>query len=92
MRNSLFQCFFGEADRGELQEMTDDSDGMDLEIRLAFLEDQLDQLSNEMALQQRHNARLSDELNRLMVLVRPILKASSPNAPTELDQSPPPHY
>jgi uncharacterized coiled-coil protein SlyX len=92
MRNSLIQSFFGEADRGELQEMTDDSDGMNLEIRLAFLEDQLDQLSNEMALQQRHNVRLSDELNRLMVLVRPILKASSPSAPAELDQSPPPHY
>lgn len=72
--------------------MTHDSDGMDLEIRLAFLEDQLDQLSSELAIQQRQSARLSDEFNHLVALIRPILKAASPNAPAELDQSPPPHY
>lgn len=65
---------------------------MDLEIRLAFLEDQLDQLSTELALVQRQNTRMSEELAQLVTMLAPLLHATSPNAPDALDQAPPPHY
>ena len=92
MRNSLFQSFFGEANEDELQEMSSDAHTTDLEIRFAFLEDQLDQLSSELALVQRQNARLSEELAQLVAVLTPLLRASSPQAPEALDQAPPPHY
>ena len=92
MRNSLFQSFFGEASEDELQEMSSDAHTTDLEIRFAFLEDQLDQLSSELALVQRQNARLSEELAQLVAVLTPLLRASSPQAPEALDQAPPPHY
>lgn len=72
--------------------MTTTTASTELEIRLAFLEDQLDQLSAELAQQQRHSARLADELILLTRLIKPMIDQSNPNAPTHLDQEPPPHY
>ena len=70
--------------------MSQDSTVSDLEIRIAFLEDQIDALNREIVSLNHDRDKLTEELHALANLVRPLIKQMS-----QLDGSDdpsPPHY
>ena len=71
--------------------MSQDTTVADLEIRIAFLEDQIDALNREMALLNRDRDQLTEELHALANLVRPLIEQMSRLGASD-DSAPPPHY
>ena len=71
--------------------MSQDTTVADLEIRIAFLEDQIDALNREMAILNGDRDRLTEELHALANLVRPLIEQMSQLAASD-DSAPPPHY
>ncbi|MEC8693925.1 MAG: SlyX family protein [Pseudomonadota bacterium] len=71
--------------------MSQDTTVADLEIRIAFLEDQIDALNREMALLNGDRDQLTEELHALANLVRPLIEQMSQLAASD-DSAPPPHY
>lgn len=71
--------------------MTQDLNITDIETRFAFLEDQLDALSNEALRLSKQNDILRKEMHALANLVKPMMMQISQIGTTE-DQGPPPHY
>ena len=69
--------------------MSQDTTVADLEIRIAFLEDQIDALNREMVLLNRDRDQLTRELHALANLVRPLIEQMSQLGAS--DDSPP-HY
>ena len=70
--------------------MSQDTTVADLEIRIAFLEDQIDALNREMVLLNRDRDQLTEELHALANLVRPLIQQISQLGAS--DDSAPPHY
>ena len=70
--------------------MSQDTTVADLEIRIAFLEDQIDALNREMVLFNRDRDQLTGELHALANLVRPLIEQISQLGAS--DDSAPPHY
>ena len=70
--------------------MSQDTTVADLEIRIAFLEDQIDALNREMVLLNRDRDQLTGELHALANLVRPLIEQMSQLGAS--DDSAPPHY
>ena len=71
--------------------MGQDSTVSDLEIRIAFLEDQIDALNREVVSLNRNRDKLTEELHVLANLVRPLVKQMSQLGGAD-DSAPPPHY
>ncbi len=71
--------------------MSQDSTVSDLEIRIAFLEDQIDALNREVVSLNRDRDKLTEELHALANLVRPLIEHMSQLGGSD-DSSPPPHY
>jgi uncharacterized coiled-coil protein SlyX len=71
--------------------MSQDSTVSDLEIRIAFLEDQIDALNREVVSLNRDRDNLTEELHALANLVRPLIEQMSQLGGSD-DSSPPPHY
>ena len=71
--------------------MSHDTTVADLEIRIAFLEDQIDALNSEMVLLNRDRDQLTRELHALANLVKPLIKQISRFGASD-DSAPPPHY
>jgi uncharacterized coiled-coil protein SlyX len=71
--------------------MSKDSTLSDLQIRIAFLEDQIDLLNREVVSLNRDNDKLTKELETLVHLVRPLIVQMSSLGGTD-DSAPPPHY
>ena len=71
--------------------MSQDTTVADLEIRIAFLEDQIDALNTEVMLLNRDRDQLTDELHALANLVRPLIEQISQLGASD-DSAPPPHY
>jgi uncharacterized coiled-coil protein SlyX len=71
--------------------MGQDSTVSDLEIRIAFLEDQIDALNREVVSLNRDCDKLTEELHALANLVRPLIKQMSQLGAAD-DSAPPPHY
>ena len=71
--------------------MGQDSTVSDLEIRIAFLEDQIDALNREVISLNRDRDKLTEELLALANLVRPLIEQMS-QLGGEDDSVPPPHY
>ena len=71
--------------------MEQDSTVSDLEIRIAFLEDQIDALNREVITLNRDRDKLTEELHVLANLVRPLVKQMSQLGGAD-DSAPPPHY
>ena len=71
--------------------MGQDSTVSDLEIRIAFLEDQIDALNREVVSLNRDRDKLTEELQVLANLVRPLVKQMSQLGGAD-DSAPPPHY
>jgi uncharacterized coiled-coil protein SlyX len=71
--------------------MGQDSTVSDLEIRIAFLEDQIDALNQEVISLNRDRDKLTEELHALGNLVRPLIEQMS-QLGGEDDSVPPPHY
>ena len=71
--------------------MSQDSTICDLEIRIAFLEDQIDVLTSEVVSLNRNHDKLKEELRALANLVRPLIEQSSQLGGVN-DSAPPPHY
>ncbi|MEK9670516.1 MAG: SlyX family protein [Gammaproteobacteria bacterium] len=71
--------------------MGQDSTVSDLEIRIAFLEDQIDALNREVVSLNRDRDKLTEELHVLANLVRPLVKQMSQLGGAD-DSAPPPHY
>ena len=71
--------------------MSQDSTVSDLEIRIAFLEDQIDALNREVVSLNRDRDKLTEELHVLANLVRPLVKQMSQLGGAD-DSAPPPHY
>ncbi len=77
---------------GELYKtMNQDSTLSDLEIRIAFLEDQIDTLNHEIVSLNRDREKLMKELQALANLVRPLIHQLSQLDVVD-DSAPPPHY
>ena len=77
---------------GELYKpMNQDSTLSDLEIRIAFLEDQIDTLNHEIVSLNRDREKLMKELQALANLVRPLVDQISQLDFID-DGAPPPHY
>ena len=70
--------------------MSQDSTVSDLEIRIAFLEDQIDALNREVVSLNRDRDKLTEELHALANLVRPLIEHMSQLGSD--DSAPPPHY
>lgn len=71
--------------------MDQNSQTQDVEIRIAFLEDQIDQLSDQVHRLQKDQGKLTAELQGLVQLVKPLLSHLSSIGDAE-DTAPPPHY
>ena len=71
--------------------MSKDSTTFDLEIRIAFIEDQCDSLNREISMLHQDNNRLNKELRDLAKLIRPLIHQES-NLGFSDDSEPPPHY
>ena len=71
--------------------MSQDSTVSDLEIRIAFLEDQIDALNREVVSLNRDRDKFTEELHALANLVRPLIEQMSQLGGSD-DSSPPPHY
>lgn len=71
--------------------MSKDSTLSDLEIRIAFLEDQIDALNREVVSLNRDRDKLTEELQALAHLIRPLIAQTSSLGGTD-DSAPPPHY
>jgi uncharacterized coiled-coil protein SlyX len=71
--------------------MGQDSTVSDLEIRIAFLEDQIDALNREVVSLNRDRDKLTEELHVLANLVRPLVKQMSQLGGAD-ESAPPPHY
>ena len=71
--------------------MSQDTTVADLEIRIAFLEDQIDALNREMVLLIGDRDQLTEELHALANLVRPLIEQMSQLGASD-DSAPPPHY
>ena len=71
--------------------MIQDSTISDLEIRIAFLEDQIDALNREVVLLNHDRDQLTEELHALANLVRPLIEQMSQLGASD-DSAPPPHY
>ena len=71
--------------------MSQDTTVADLEIRIAFLEDQIDALNREMVLLNGDRDQLTEELHALANLVRPLIEQMSQLGASD-DSAPPPHY
>ena len=71
--------------------MSQDTTVADLEIRIAFLEDQIDALNREMVLLNGDCDQLTEELHALANLVRPLIEQMSQLGASD-DSAPPPHY
>jgi uncharacterized coiled-coil protein SlyX len=71
--------------------MSQDSTVSDLEIRIAFLEDQIDALNRQAVSLNRDRDKLTEELHALANLVRPLIEQMSQLGGSD-DSSPPPHY
>ena len=71
--------------------MSQDSTISDLEIRIAFLEDQIDVLNSEVVSLSRDHDKLKEELRALANLVRPLIEQASQLGGVN-DLAPPPHY
>jgi uncharacterized coiled-coil protein SlyX len=71
--------------------MGQDSTVSDLEIRIAFLEDQIDALNREVIRLNRDRDKLTEELHALANLVRPLIEQTSQLGGAD-DSVPPPHY
>ena len=71
--------------------MSQDSTISDLEIRIAFLEDQIDVLNSEVVSLNRDHDNLREELRALANLVRPLIEQESQLGGVN-DSEPPPHY
>ncbi|MAW56495.1 MAG: SlyX family protein [Litorivicinaceae bacterium] len=71
--------------------MSQDSTISDLEIRIAFLEDQIDVLNSEVVSLNRDHDKLREELRALANLVKPLIEQASQLGGVN-DSSPPPHY
>ena len=63
----------------------------DLEIRIAFLEDQIDALNREVVSLNRDRDKLAEELQALAHLIRPLIAQMSSLEGAD-DSAPPPHY
>ncbi|HAB68404.1 MAG TPA: hypothetical protein DCY28_07035 [Gammaproteobacteria bacterium] len=77
--------------RGLYKTMSKDSTLSDLEIRIAFLEDQIDALNREVVSLNRDRDKLTEELQALAHLIRPLIAQMSSLGGTD-DSAPPPHY
>jgi len=71
--------------------MSQDSTLSDLEIRIAFLEDQIDALNGEIVSLNRDREQLTRELQALVNLVKPLMEQMSQLGGSD-DSTPPPHY
>ena len=71
--------------------MSKDSTLSDLEIRIAFLEDQIDTLNREVVSLNRDRNKLTEELQALAHLMRPLIIQISSLGSAD-DSTPPPHY
>ena len=71
--------------------MGQDSTVSDLEIRIAFLEDQIDALNREVVTLNRDCDKLTEKVHALANLVRPLIKQMSQLGAAD-DSAPPPHY
>ena len=71
--------------------MSQDTTVADLEIRIAFLEDQIDALNREVVLLNRDRDQLTEELHTLANAVRPLIEHMSQLGASD-DSAPPPHY
>ena len=63
----------------------------DLETRIAFLEDQIDTLNHEIVFLNRDRDKLTNELQALANLVRPLIDQMSQLDVAD-DSNPPPHF
>ena len=71
--------------------MSQDQILSDLETRIAFLEDQVDTLNNEIVSLNRDREKLTKELQALAYLVRPLIDQMSQLDVAD-DRNPPPHF
>jgi len=71
--------------------MSKDSTLSDLEIRIAFLEDQIDAVNREVVSLNRDRDKLTEELQALASLIRPLIAQMSSLGASD-DSAPPPHY
>lgn len=71
--------------------MSQDLTQSDLEIRIAFLDDQIDALNREVASLNRDRDKLTKELQTVAHLIRLLIAQTSSLRGTE-DSAPPPHY
>ena len=71
--------------------MSQDQILSDLETRIAFLEDQVDTLNNEIVSLNLDREKLTKELQALAYLVRPLIDQMSQLDVAD-DRNPPPHF
>ena len=79
------------AERRTLQDDEPRPDSIDLETRIAFLEDQIDTLNHEIVFLNRDREKLTKELQALANLVRPLIDQMSQLDVAD-DSNPPPHF
>ena len=72
--------------------MSKDSTMFELEMRIAFIEDQCDSLNREISILHRDNNRLNKELLSLAKLIRPLIQQESYLDAGSDAEPPPPHY
>lgn len=70
--------------------MPPETERLELEMRIAFLEDQIDGLNQALVSEAQRTERLETELKALVKLVRPILADYADRGAD--DNTPPPHY
>ncbi len=71
--------------------MSHETDIHELETRIAFLEDQIDQLNAQAHRLQQTNDRLTQELHALAKWIKPMMQHFSELGEVD-DSAPPPHY
>ena len=71
--------------------MSKDSTLSDLEIRIAFVEDQIDALNREVVSLNRDRDKLTEELQALAHMIRTLIAQMSSLGGTD-DSALPPHY
>ncbi len=70
--------------------MPPETEQHELEMRIAFLEDQIDGMNQVLVTQSRQIDRFESELKRLVSQIRPFLDHLQTNGSD--DTAPPPHY
>lgn len=70
--------------------MPPETEQHELEMRIAFLEDQIDGMNHVLVTQSRQIDRFESQLKRLVTQIRPLLDQFQASGSD--DTTPPPHY